>query len=820
MEQRSISRIKCAMIVYELERALGRFAREKDAALHTTNVAQEILKRNADALPIESKEVTRHVIENSYLGEIFSLAHASAKGTSDSEKIATLEKLSLALDLFDIRNAISHPNRFFPDCYWYRCAAIASDPTIDGLELFEVSLAFQNAEAGRLQEPPEDWLYKKRWSVPAVIPADFEHAVTGLVGRFKESALLQKELKNKRAPLIALVAKGGVGKTSLMLQVVSDFCLSTEVTQHFDGVLWTSLKQERLTPSGIQILSAPASLEEMECLLCKEAAEIFGQDFNSFTEMKAELGSKRVLLCLDNLETLLRDSPQSFYEFYEDLPENWKVTVTSRIPVDGAKNITLGVLDKQGATALARSYLHSKGQPTQDNDLLEKISVGCNFNPLAIRLTIELYISGAEITEALQKAEKDVLDFSFTSLLDQLTPLENNVLETIFSLESPNRTELCGALDCSIDEIAQAISKLSKTSLITRQDSDAIETYSLGSSIRDLLRSNPRNLSIRSKAAEWLAKSRETAESALKLQLERKISPVDLHYIPPQTPASHIAISKQIKAAVKREDRAGLVKIESQLRHMLAAEVESSFLCRLHAKTTLELDDVTTAISQFQRSSALDPSDPAPLFGLALAFQSKSNKIEIYNATKRLIDLGWGDAEKSGAQHANRIWSLHLHSANVSDKHDEVLELTADWNEKIDVLPSLAVGRATVHRRAADAEFHRDNCDNLQIGKLLSESSRLMLKVIIGEGFAKWLISELRKLINELRFYKSQGIDFQSFEIDHQTNIKNLLRYCLSNEANRRGIDSTEVFSLLSTFGGNETRFIDQQKNPRQNNIT
>ena len=787
------------MIVYELERALGRYVREKGSQASQTEAGKVILTRSNILNDVDPTHQSRLIIENSYLGEVFSLAHACAAGTAEAASLASLEKLSTALEIFDIRNAISHPNRPFPDCFWYRCATIAVDPTVDALGFFEVSLAFQNADQGTLQEPPEDWMYKKRWSVPAVLPVDFEHSITGLVGRARDIAVLQKELKNRRAPLIALVAKGGVGKTSLMLQVVSDFCLSTESAQFFDGVLWTSFKQEKLTSTGVQLLTAPASLEDMKDILCKEASEIFGEDFNGFEQLKDKLRRKRLLLCLDNLETLLRDSPATFNSFYEELPEDWKVIVTSRIPVDSAKNVPLGVLDKSGAIALARAYLSSKGQHLKENDLLERIASGCNFNPLAIRITIDLYVSGAEISEALEKSEKDVLAFSFTSLLDQLSELENKVLETVFALDTPNRSEICGALECGVDEAAEAISKLTKTSLLTRFEAEGSEVYSLGSSIRDLLRSYPRNLAIRSKAAEWLMQSKATAESALKLQIERNISPVDLNYIPPNSPASLIAISKQIKAAVKREDRAGLVQIEGALRHKLFAESDSSFLCRLYARTTFELDDYSTAVSQFKRACVLDPDDPAPMFGLALAYQ-KHNISELYQITKSLIERGWGAPEKAGDHHANRIWGLFLHSANISEKYSEVFDSTKDWEEKLDTLPSWAIGRASAYRRQADEEFRKHECDTRRLGNLLAKASKPILKTIVSEGFQKWLMPELRKLTHELRYYENRGVNFLEFEQENRTAILNLLRFCLSNDANRFGIDSKDISTLISLF--------------------
>ena len=355
-------------------------------------------------------------------------------------------------------------------------------------------------------------MQKKRWSVPTVLPADFEHAITGLFGRSRDVARFEKELTNLRSPLIAIVAKGGVGKTSLLLQVVSDFCLSTESAQHIDGVLWASFKQERLTASGIEILSAPASLADLEQVLCQEASEIFGDEFTEFGEMKHTLGSKRILLCLDNLESLLMDSPVAFNSFYEDLPEDWKVVVTSRIPVDSAKNIPLDVLDKPGAVALARAYLLSKGTQNVEQELLEKLSVGCNFNPLAIRLAIELYLSGVDLSSALQKTEKEVLSFSFKNLLEQLSAQENNILEAVFVLERPTRLQRGEVLSASDEDVASAISRLSKMSLVVRQESGSAETFTLGSSIRDLLRAYPRSLNVRKDVIDWLKKNRSSAD--------------------------------------------------------------------------------------------------------------------------------------------------------------------------------------------------------------------------------------------------------------------------------------------------------------------
>lgn len=666
-----------------------------------------------------------------------------------------------------------------------------------------MSLALQNAIDGKLVEPPESWLYKKRWSLPTVLPSEFEHSITGLFGRSKDIAKLERDLRNPRAALIALIARGGVGKTSLLLQVLSDFCLSVEASQYFDGVLWASFKQEKLTSTGIELLSAPQGLAELEVLLCKEASETFGVDLKNFGEMKSSLEEKRMLLCLDNLETLLRDSPQQFNDFYEDLPSKWKVVVTSRIPVDNAKNIPLDVLDKAGSIALARAYFSSRGAVFNDNEQLEKICAGSNYNPLAIRLTIELYLAGADITTAMKGSEQEVLTFSFKNLLEQLSNLQNDLLETVFVLEQPSRSDLCSALDITADQASEAISQLTKMSLIVRQEVESQETYVLGAGIRDLLRSNPRNLQTRSKVVVWLGQSRTNAQEAIRHQSEQNVSPCELSFFPSSAHPSLVALCKQIKAAAKREDRAILVSIEIALRGKLESQ-PSPLLHRLYAWTALELDDLSTATTHFRHAYALDSSDPAPLFGLALALQTIGNWSELETTTNSLIEQGWGEAERAGKYYANRIWALHLQSLSIQEKLAEVLARTEDWQARMELLPAFAVGRASAFRRQANLYSRQHPVMTpkgfIELGSLLANSCSLMLKVLVREGFFKWYIPELRKIISEIQFHSDHGADFQSFSSPDRQEIQNLLRFSFSNEGMRAGISENGIRVLLGKF--------------------
>ena len=131
-------------------------------------VAREIQRGNTI-----TKEQTDLIIESSYLDEIFNFALNVAKDNHINEYLLRLKALCHYLKIFDIRNAVSHPNRNFPECYWFRAATIASDPLIEKLGLHSVTETLHSAISGNLNEPPEYWLNDVQWAVSNNLPRNF-----------------------------------------------------------------------------------------------------------------------------------------------------------------------------------------------------------------------------------------------------------------------------------------------------------------------------------------------------------------------------------------------------------------------------------------------------------------------------------------------------------------------------------------------------------------------------------------------------------------------------------------------------------------------
>ena len=168
------------------------------------------------------------IVQETYLKEVIDLAATASKGRSEHEALTRLRKLVEVLDAFEVRNAVCHPNRPFPECYWHRMAALATDPAIEQLRLRKVTDAFRCAIEHRLTPPPDGWLQQQSWNVPNNLPTTFDHHVTGLIARQDEARDLRRRLQNLRNSLVAIVGPGGTGKTALCLEVLRDCVLDPE----------------------------------------------------------------------------------------------------------------------------------------------------------------------------------------------------------------------------------------------------------------------------------------------------------------------------------------------------------------------------------------------------------------------------------------------------------------------------------------------------------------------------------------------------------------------------------------------------------------
>src|SRR5260221_5623139 len=126
--------------------------------------------------------------------------------------------------------------------------------------------------------------------------------VSAFYGRERELVELERWIVDERCRLVALLSRGGYGKTTLSVK------LTQQIARHFDFVIWRSLQNapplERLLAEYITFLS-----EQHKIDLPESTGE-------RMTLLLAYLRNARCLLVLDNVETILQERNRAGYEAY------------------------------------------------------------------------------------------------------------------------------------------------------------------------------------------------------------------------------------------------------------------------------------------------------------------------------------------------------------------------------------------------------------------------------------------------------------------------------------------------------------------------
>ena len=295
---------------------------------------------------------------------------------------------------------------------------------------------------------------------------------TGLIGRAKEVQDLVALLKRGREPVITITGEGGIGKTALAVEVAYQLVDDTDLP--FEAVLWTSLKYEKLTAYGVREI-AGAARDIVGAV--QPAAAALGTGFSGTVSELAELlDGFKVLLILDNLETI---SGEEFRSLYNSLPDSVTYLITSRIGVgEFERRYALEALSDKDSLQLFNQFVRARkiGSLSRlTSSTRVKVVQELRFSPLAIKWFALAVEAGKDPIDLIRRQD-ELLEFCVRSVYSDLSKSAREVLVALAVLGRPLAgDELVVLLDRAIDAISTGVQELMRGSLVRRESVGAAD---------------------------------------------------------------------------------------------------------------------------------------------------------------------------------------------------------------------------------------------------------------------------------------------------------------------------------------------------------
>jgi tetratricopeptide (TPR) repeat protein len=291
------------------------------------------------------------------------------------------------------------------------------------------------------------------------------------IGREAELERVLEWIENSRWPLASIEGMGGIGKTSLAIEIAHR-CLPGEqlaISRPFDAVVWTSARDQADFNLGLdQVLDAIVRVLDYTYLTQLQLEQ-------KATTVDKLLRSQRVLVIVDNFETI---TDLALVKFLERVPEPSLALITSRykqlrrvwdIPLYGLKN--------EETLTLIRRHSHRIGLNVvagADDDTLLRLAVATGNNPKAVELALGLIKHkglpfNSVVDELYQASEvvEEVFDYIFAEAWKLLDEQTRRVLLTMpLFVTTASRAALSAVSGVNGFEFHKAIEQLVGMSLL------------------------------------------------------------------------------------------------------------------------------------------------------------------------------------------------------------------------------------------------------------------------------------------------------------------------------------------------------------------
>lgn len=303
---------------------------------------------------------------------------------------------------------------------------------------------------------------------------------TGFMGRDNDRKSINK-LLGSNTSVISIVGEGGIGKTALAQRCLYDILELCEDEKNesslYDIIIWVSLKTNRLTIGGVeQIQSAISSssglFHNISSMLGGGDPGESGDIKTSLNEISEYMSEFKILLCIDNLETI---SSSEVRDFLANIPHHSRVLITTRIGLGEIEyRYKLDKLDDKPSIDLMRNMsrlLNLDSISKKKSEQLKHLCKRLHNNPLLIKWYVLAVAAGSSPADLINKeglSFKDALRFCFENLYDKLGGVETRVISIIACLRKPvSAVELRFFLDGEAEvKIEEALHQLHNSSML------------------------------------------------------------------------------------------------------------------------------------------------------------------------------------------------------------------------------------------------------------------------------------------------------------------------------------------------------------------
>lgn len=290
---------------------------------------------------------------------------------------------------------------------------------------------------------------------------------------------LEKDLIRKilgRYPVITVLGDGGNGKTALTLQTLYGLISSND--HPFDAFVWVSAKANRLSVKEIERIEG--AITTSLGLLTEVADQFEPGSEPPFTRVKRLMEDNRVLLVIDNLETVL---DQTLRDLAADIPGDSKLVFTSRVPLGSDLSVHVGDFNEKEARGYLRRVIEAydiKELEKKNNEQIDRYAARLSRKPLLLKW-FALGVAKGLDPDAITKNPDMAFKFCMENVIDRLDEESKVVASALAAVSSSLSAPLIEELtSLSPVNVERCLAELLQFGLVQREDKVKTErVYSL-----------------------------------------------------------------------------------------------------------------------------------------------------------------------------------------------------------------------------------------------------------------------------------------------------------------------------------------------------